>query len=195
VKVLGLTGPARSGKDTVAQFVLEEVPGAVRQGFADKLKLSAARIFYPDIDLDGALSFCNTLKTEGWLTAGTVTHGETDDCALTGREFLQRYGTEAHRDVFGQDFWLDAVLPDGRDDCPLLVIPDVRFDNEAQRVRERGGTLVHINRPEVQPVEAHASEAGIPAAADDWVLHNTGSLEELRGHVREALAAIYEEDA
>ena len=30
---------------------------------------------------------------------------------MTFREFLQRYGTEAHRDVFGKDFWLEYTLP------------------------------------------------------------------------------------
>jgi len=31
--------------------------------------------------------------------------------SITGRQALQRYGTEGHRDVFGEDFWVDALLP------------------------------------------------------------------------------------
>ena len=188
MKVVGLTGPARSGKDTVAQMIIDHYPGEVkRQGFADALKLSAARIFDPEIDLEAAVALCNELKVSGLITAtrrweqGGVTGRETLS-QLTGREFLQRFGTEAHRDVFGEDFWLNAVLPADRDDCDLLVIPDVRFENEAARVKNRG-RLFLIERPGIAPVEAHASEAGVPGQYLSGVVHNAGNLRALENTV------------
>jgi hypothetical protein len=186
MRIIGLTGRARSGKDTVAGILADELGGnVVRQGFADKLKLSAARIFHPEYDVEQAIAWCNVVKEGARLGAGVdFEWGYESVGSCTGREFLQRYGTEAHRDVFGEDFWLDAVLPAGRDDADVLVIPDVRFVNEAERVRARGGELWEIRRPGVGIGEAHVSEAGIPGTLWTCLLHNDGDIDDLRTVVR-----------
>jgi hypothetical protein len=186
MKVIGLTGIARSGKDTVAQIIQEEVDGRIeRQGFADRLKLSAARLFYPDIDQEAAIEFCDYLKSSGGIGWALDDTG-VQDKGITGRQFLQRYGTEAHRNVFGEDFWLDAVLPEGRDDCDVLVVPDVRFDNEAVRVYERGGEVWRLVR-DVPGVESHASEVGVSEELVLVRIENAGTLQDLRVGVRAVL--------
>lgn len=189
MRIIGLCGAAGSGKDTVAGMIAELVPGAKRQGFADALKQSAARLFLPEASIEEGVQFCNTLKAPEAVVGWAPIEG-AQAILISGRQFLQRYGTESHRDVFGQDFWLDAVLPDGRDDCELLLIPDMRFENEAERVVDRGGEVWKIVRPEVSPVEAHVSEAGIPADYIAQELLNYGTLEELRTIVTANLAAF-----
>lgn len=192
MRVIGLTGPARAGKDTIAQFIAEAYEGEVkRQGFADKLKLSAARVFDPHVDQDEALVFCNTIKQPGHEIIVDFPGGDhnAQSFSISGREFLQHYGTEAHREVFGEHFWLDAVLPPNRDDCDLLVIPDVRFENEAARVRNQGGEVWEVSRPDAEAVEAHASEAGIGGTYIDRFIKNDGSLEDLRENVLDSLGA------
>jgi hypothetical protein len=205
VRVIGLCGAAGAGKDTVASIIMDEFVGGEgsravkRQGFADALKLSAARLFFPDCDTEQAIEFCNELKLAGSVRVD-LPGGLSGSQRITGRQFLQRYGTEAHRGVFGEDFWLDAVLPleavdvhqfgDGstyriagpcaRDDCDLLLIPDVRFENEAIRVADCGGEIWEVVRPGVDGVEAHASEAGIRGDLVTRTVHNGGSLADLR---------------
>lgn len=189
MRIIGFCGPAGAGKDTVAQLVADATSGTVvRQGFADALKVSAARALgFEGVPID-CVDFCNDLKTTGTVV---VHRGRgSGPLRLTGRKYLQRYGTEAHRDVFGQDFWLDAVLPEGRDDCDLLLIPDVRFVNEAERVRERGGEVWSVERPDVAPVEAHSSEAGIPHGLLSRVIINNGSLDDLRFMVAAELVSV-----
>ena len=66
-----------------------------------------------------------------------------------------------------------------------MVIADVRFENEAEFVRRLGGTLVHIVRPDIYAVAAHASENGVTQLPADKVLHNGGSLEELQVNIRQ----------
>lgn len=44
---------------------------------------------------------------------------------ISGREYLQLFGTEAHRDVFGSDFWVDALLPLGYEGNPSVWIPNI----------------------------------------------------------------------
>ena len=193
MRVIGLTGPARSGKDTVAEIIAEALPGEVhRQGFADALKVSAARALGFDGDTAACVRFCNALKGSGGSVTTYLPQDRLDDPSFvtSGRSFLQRYGTEAHRDVFGQDFWLDAVLPEGRDDCDTLLIPDVRFDNEAQRVLDRGGEVWAVRRPGVEAINGHSSEGGVPAELVSRTIDNSGSLTDLRRAVEAELLAV-----
>lgn len=182
MRIIGLTGNMGAGKDTVASYLVELESGvAKRQGFADLLKLSAARCFFPTCTQKQALLWCDWLKNHGLFGLREAGDWPDDEVltTTTGREFLQHYGTEAHRDVFGRDFWLDAVLPEGRDDCDLLVIPDVRFENEAGRIARRGGEVWRIERPG-HTGDGHSSEAPLPDAFIDRVIYNEGSLDDLR---------------
>lgn len=197
--LIGLTGKAGSGKDTTYTLIEEwcENNGltAKRDAFADRLKISAAHALGVMKD---ELTFCNELKREGvtiHIEADFVTEGW--NLHLTGREFLQYYGTEAHREVFDYDFWVDAVLPLGPDDwtmpnwqynfytlpenepADICVVTDVRFENEAQRIRDLGGRNWRIDR-DVPDVEAHASEAGFGLELIDLVVSNEGTIDDLR---------------
>lgn len=190
-RVIALTGRARAGKDTVAAMILDTYPGrAVRQGFADKLKVSAARA----LGLAGAdgdlIALMDRMKTDGGL--GVCIAQEIPIEHISGRQFLQWYGTEAHRDVFSDDFWIDAVLPvrDGalaRDDADLIVIPDARFENEAERIRSVGGEIWRIERSAADGVFTHVSEAGLPAGVVTRTIANDGTLDDLRERVHDGL--------
>jgi hypothetical protein len=64
-------------------------------------------------------------------------------------------------------------------DLPNWVIADVRFPNEAEAVKEKGGILVRINR-DLDVTSDHASETSL----DDWekwdhVVDNNVSKEDL----------------
>ncbi len=114
--------------------------------------------------------------------------------------YLQSSGTEAHRDVFGLDFWIDATLPrwdgmghteegifgldQGRD---LLFITDVRFANEAERIKEWGGEIWHVVRDSVNEGDMHASEQTLPEEYIDMTIDNNGSLRDLRMTVLKSL--------
>lgn len=202
MKVIGLTGVARAGKDTVAGIVVEELNesglDAKREGFADKLKISAALAL--GWSGDDLVALMDDLKVGGYVESGlddTVTGG----ARISGREFLQRYGTEAHRDLFGDGFWVDALLPlrrwsvgyggiaaePDRDDCDVLVVPDVRFDNEAQRILKYEGVIWRVSRPGIGAANGHASESGIADELVTRTIRNDGGLGYLRDVVRIAL--------
>ena len=176
--IIGLTGKKNSGKDTAAKYLVENY-GYERKAFADSLKKSVAALFeipfekvdeYKD-DKGGTLP-----RVEVVVDVASPTRDEDGNMAdfghgtyqysMSWREFLQRYGTESHREIFGYDFWVDQVLPYPHRDTESyslskekLVISDVRFDNEALRVREYGGWVVEIVRPSLADViDTHASE-------------------------------------
>lgn len=224
--LLGLHGPAQSGKDTafaaIKSTAAEAGFRAARRGFADKLKLSAMLLFKPDATLEEAVAWADDFKFNGHilaLTAREELHPEVEgspsevwhepDFEITGRQLLQRYGTEAHRDVFGQNFWVDALLPyheshydeddpRGRprwwdnftdnavDPLPhIAVITDVRFPNEAERIHYLGGQVWRIDRHDLKRGDGHASEQNLDDSLIDHVLINGYGVDEYRKHVAE----------
>lgn len=196
-KIIGLTGKARSGKDTAAGFVLEwcEERGLVaeRLALADPLKVSAARALgmAASATPEQAIKFCNELKAdEGRITVTLPTEplSPIREYQITGREFLQFYGTESHRGVFGDEFWVEVAekrMGEMAGNVDVIVLTDVRFDNEAQMVRRHDGQVWEIDRPGagVQGGLEHTSEAGVSDGFIEFAIANVGDLEDLRAMV------------
>jgi len=178
--VIGLTGFAQSGKDTVGQILGKY--GFKRLAFADALRdgLLALDPLIPFEADHVRLSWL--INTSGWDEA-KVHYPEV-------RRLLQRYGTEAGRDIHGQDCWTDIVkrqvarIPgDGR-----VVITDVRFPNEVQLVRRYGGLVWRLERADTGPVNDHVSD-NLDLETDVIILNNAG-LHELATTVDHAVSRI-----
>lgn len=74
-----------------------------------------------------------------------------------------------------------------------LVIPDCRFDNEAEIVRDAKGIVAHVCReiPEdIKVVAGHASEMGVAPTHLDYILRNEGTLGELSQHVADFIRTL-----
>lgn len=65
---------------------------------------------------------------------------------LTFRMLMQYVGTEAFRETIHPDAWVKALFS-GYNADSKWIITDVRFKNEADRVKEEGGYVIRINRP------------------------------------------------
>ena len=60
----------------------------------------------------------------------------------TYRHMLQKFGTDAIRNNLGEDFWINALFVDL--DYADIIVPDVRFLNEAEAIKKRGGLLMIV---------------------------------------------------
>src|SRR5262249_7886745 len=102
--IIGLTGNKGVGKDTAGAFLVQHC-GFERAAFADKLKEAVAALF--DFPLE-------------WVDEFKDNHGKSLDAvevivdnkglmqySFGWREFLQRFGTEMGRNIFGEWFWVD----------------------------------------------------------------------------------------
>lgn len=171
MELIGIAGLKGSGKDTVAE-VLSAHCGFYRMAFADPLKEMTARML--QIPHEVLHSSAKELPLSG--TEGYALHFKTS------RDFLQKMGTEVIREHLGPDFWVWLMERRFRDLNPArVVIPDVRFPNEAHFIRMRG-QLWHVDRPGLQS-DGHASEQGIPPLPNEVVIRNNSTLKSLKARV------------
>lgn len=186
--IIGLTGKKESGKDTAGQYLVKQY-GFERRAFADPLKKSVAALL--GIPLEEVDKY--KLESGTYVTLeGEDEMGITVDIMsrLSFREFLQRYGTESHREVFGLDFWVDQTLPVGGFYAGRkIVLTDVRFENETVRVFELGGMTVRLVRPDTDNSgDQHMSEQENYAV--DFTIRNDGTIEDLYRKLDELLASV-----
>lgn len=180
--IIGLNGLKGAGKDTVADYLVDQY-GFHKWSFADSLKDSVCGLFgITRAELE-------EMKNDSGCTVQLCAFNASVGIAtFTMREFLQRYGTEAHRNVFGSDFWIKQY-PGFR--IPV-VIPDARFENELDMLRMHNAINVRIVRDTVNDGDTHESEALPAAHLIDYLIDNCGTIEELYAEVEHMLFKIGE---
>ena len=92
---------------------------------------------------------------------------------------IAAWGTDYRRKRSRDDYWLRQWLYGWQHGLGgLHVVPDVRFANEAEAIRELGGVIVRVERPGVGPLSAHVSE--VPPAEPDFIIRNNGTIRDLQ---------------
>jgi hypothetical protein len=167
-KLIGLYSPsAGSGKSTLAHALTGH--GYVVERFASPLKAMLAAL----------LSHMGVSE----FKIDTMVDGEDKEipspylAGLSPRHALRTLGTEWGRGHISENFWRDAAMTRAEMQAAQgrkVVFDDMRFPNEAEAIRQRGGLLIKIVRPGLAPQRGqHASEGGL----DDWpfdaVIENT----------------------
>ena len=167
--VIGVAGRARSGKDTLVNFILAARGYGYRYGFADPIKRMLLAL---NIDCTDPFWVDNK---EAVIPA----------LGVSLRRLLQTLGTEWGRELINPDLWVILAKQALVDHGPGMLISDVRVENEAKWIRSVGGRIVHIQRPNASPVAEHVSEAGIVALPEDILVYNNGTLHQLQSAVQE----------
>lgn len=171
--LIGITGKAGHGKDTVADMIMELLPRTDKYSFAAPLKAMALAID-PIIEGDKRLSDF-VANPDGWHAAKK--HTEV-------RRFLQRLGTEGVRGTFGDNAWVDLMFDwwySGN--ASYGVIPDTRFPNEAEAIWAEDGIVIKVVRMGAGDLGVNASHASEQDLEADYVIWNDGSLEDLHYEV------------
>ena len=120
-------------------------------------------------------------------------------CIRTANQVLSHHASryEQRRGVWYEDDNRDWDRADEIEAGEIrgVAVPDVRFLNEIQAIKQAGGKVIRISRPGAGLTGAgalHVSEteqAGLPDSIFDAVIQNTGTLEDLRAAVRAFLSA------
>lgn len=167
--VIGIAGLARTGKDTLVNFILAARGHGYRYGFADPIKRMLLAL---NIDCTDPFWIGNK-------------ESEIPALGVSLRRLMQTLGTEWGRELINPDLWVILAKQVLADNGPGMLISDVRFENEAKWIRSVGGRIIHIRRFDRLVVEGHVSEAGIPALPEDILIHNNGTLEQLQWAAQE----------
>lgn len=177
--IVGFGHVARVGKDVAADALCRDL-GFVKVGFADQLRELAMAA---DPLVVGGTRTVNVGVGHGhfkWMVQG---HGyeQAKDIYPEVRGFLQRLGQGA-REVFGPYFWVEQ-WERKIEKFPLVVVPDVRYLNEAETIQAKGGVVVRINRPG-RFAAGHQSELEL-ADWDGWdeEFVNAGGIQDLQRDV------------
>lgn len=176
-RLIGLHGLAGSGKDTAAEILVEQQDWT-RGAFADRMR-TAILALDPIVDfgrdeheMSRSFRLSEIVASLGWDKAKR-NYPEI-------RRLLQRFGTEAGRDIHGENCWVQIVLDPWFDGNYDLVVTDARFPNECQAIRDLGGFVIEIVRPGLEKLEGnHASEAGVPRHLIDVTIVNDGTVSQL----------------
>lgn len=159
--IVGISGKMRSGKDTAAKAIQEFIPNSRVWHWADLVKeCTAAALGLP---LDHFKDDLNKIKDY------QVGPGMT----MTGREILQKVGTECFRNNIHTDFWVTRLFSRITQDkeTNLHIIPDTRFPNEADAIKNAGGYVIRIERDGLHRND-HASETSLDNYKFDRVISN-----------------------
>ena len=176
--IIGLTGRAFSGKDTVGIY-LARAHNFSCIAFADPIRDALISALYLDP---------RVFRTESKETI-------IDWIGKSPRELMQSLGTEWGRVLVRPSLWVDITerrireaLRAGDSD---ITITDVRFPGEAEMIRRLGGSIWRIVRPGAATTAhaGHASEREVDALDVDRTLVNEGTLEQIYEQIDAALYA------
>ena len=174
--------------------------------FAGKLKQIASILTGISIRQFEDQEFKKTFLSEEWDRVYTkVLSDEEYTVQMTVREFLQRLGTDALRDNVHPDIWVNSLFVDFKP--PKMseynpsnwIISDLRFPNEAQAIKDKGGICIRVIRgveKAPNPDLYHVSETSLDDYSFDFIIYNNNSIEDLIEEVRKMLQyfKIYERD-
>lgn len=169
--IIGLSGYAQSGKDTVANILVEKY-GYKRIAFADPIRDLLYEMDPPVPvgagDEKHTVGLQNYVDVYGW-----------DDAKQNPivRSMLQNLGVGA-RKVFGDKFWIYEALSDVAPQ-DKVVVSDVRFVNEASWIQTFSGQIWRIKRVGTDAVNNHVSESEMDGYPVDQIFVNNGTIEDL----------------
>lgn len=162
--LVGLSGPAGCGKDTIAKLMVGYTPYALA------------------LPIKRALNSMYGWTMEMWDDRDWKER-TIDWIGKSPRQMAQTLGTEWGRQHVCEDLWLRIGMQRWagvrRSLSPRMVITDVRFDNEAQAIVEAGGTVWRVERENIEEIAGHVSERGVNTKWITGHVKNNGTLDTL----------------
>lgn len=177
LKLLGLYGPSRAGKDECAKILVQDF------GFEQRAQAAAIRKIL--------LGLNPAIKDNGgvvWELQDLFDncHGDWNAvkaCSSESTDYMINLG-QTCRDVLGIDVWMNTAFPPVGSDTKI-VISDIRQPNEYEAVKARGGEVWKILR---KGVEKRGMDGLLDHLEFDAIIHNNGTLVDLRGMVQGVIA-------
>lgn len=186
--LLGIVGNKRSGKDTVADYLVNNY-NFYKLAFADPIKQISKIMF--DLDESQLNGDSKELIDQRW--------------GITPREIFQKIGTDFGqfdlikyfpplKNKIGRNFWVEKLklkykkLPVNSN----IIVSDVRFIHEIKEIKKMGGKIIYIDR-KCNKNDNHISETelnSIDINVFDFVIHNNKSIQHLYERINDMILNI-----
>lgn len=169
-----LVGKIGSGKSTCADilrrdFAFEEF------SFADPIKKFAVLLGFDEKDVFGSQEDKNRIN---------------EHFHISGRQFMQRFGTDIMRDYTGSifDYHIDNIwtksmeikLKTAMAKGQNVVVSDGRFLDEAKLIKNLGGIIIRLKRGDDKYVSDHVSETEMTKIVADVEYDNVGTIDDMK---------------
>lgn len=184
LKVIALTGPKGSGKDTVAKIFQNILGNNVHQvAFADPIKNEILRLF----DLKGIDDYDAFKRTEVSFEVNNFNR------KIEGRHLVREIGMmmRAYDEEQFNLYVKHKILYKPKD---VWVVTDLRFDNEYEMLKHIGAVIVKVVNNRVKVDDSHITERGFDSDLIDFVLPNHGSMEMLVHTCRDFINQVKEKN-
>ena len=185
--VIGMGGLLRSGKDTVADYLVT-YRDFVKLGMSDALA-DALYILNPwvEVAVEHASShqrYASLVDSMGYVKAKTFPDA---------RAYLQLLGTEVGRNLISENVWvdiikrrIDALTADGK----AVVVTGIRYKNELDMIAELNGVSWWVDRADIISDSTHSSENSVTKEDFDAIIPNHGSRADLYVAVEDYLDTL-----
>lgn len=173
MKVILISGHAQNGKDTCAAIfkgrLIHEGYRVLVCHYADLVKYICTTFFH-----------WNGLKDH------------------QGRALLQHIGTDVIRER-QPDYWVNFIidmLTFFGDEWDYVIIPDTRFPNEVERIKEKFDAVhlrverKHFKSPLSAEQQNHLSETALNGCKPDELIQNDGDLNDLREKIDKLILEV-----
>ena len=171
--LIGFTGKIGSGKSTAAKYLAEKY-GYTRLNFKDAL-IKEVEERFPELLREMAELY--NLGGQRFLT--TSQYLKLVPRPLLLRRLLQNYGTDVRRKD-DSNYWADKwELLYMEIKNKLVVVDDVRFLNEADKIRGYHGTIIRINGVTQTNNATHSSEDEMSKIQVNGIITNHQSIDDL----------------
>jgi len=177
--MIGIIGKKYSGKDTVADIICKLHPDYIKLAFADTLKDTCMSLF-------------------GFTHDQVYNDKETIDSNwnITPREVLQFVGTELVRNNMnkllpdiGDNFWIKTIdvkaklaIQNGK----KIIISDVRFENEVNYIKQNGGIIIKVTRPDIANFSNFANHVSEQLETiPDFEIINNSTIADLENMIKQ----------
>lgn len=167
---IGICGLIGSGKGTVADFLVNEY-GYTKLSFADKLKDGVASIF----GWDRAMLEGDTNESRQWREVPDEFWTKETGKEITPRLVLQLFGTDCMRNGFYDGVWVSLAKqtilnnPDTK-----YVLPDTRFANEIEMIKQVGGQVWWVKRGELPEWWTNAVLTNNTPHNEEYIIYDKG---------------------
>lgn len=185
--IIGISGKAQSGKDTVGSMLAYFIATNGDFDFERYVEFNVDDYWYKHANFLQHKYFAYALKE----CVANLLHTTVDNLNLESykrstinwldnmsvRELLQKFGTGIRNSV-DENFWVKCLLTDYTEK-QAWIITDVRFTSEIQALQDRNAILIRVNNTRINSGN-HVSETELDNCNEfNYYINNEGTLKDL----------------